>query len=68
MGERSGAYRVMMRKQRKRPHERHRYRWKATVKINLQEIEWERLGWTDMVRERNMWWAVVETVMNLRRP
>jgi hypothetical protein len=41
MGNRRGAYRVLMAKtEEKRPLERPRRRWKANIKIGFQELGW----------------------------
>jgi hypothetical protein len=47
-------------KEGKRPLGRPIQRWKATIKMNLREIEW---GW---FRMGTKWRAVVDTVMNIR--
>jgi hypothetical protein len=40
MGERSGVYRVLVRKpEGKRPLGRPRYRWEDNIKMDLQEVE-----------------------------
>jgi len=49
MGERSGVYRVLVRKpERKRPLGRPRRKWKDNIKIDLQEVEcrvWTGSSW-----------------------
>jgi hypothetical protein len=41
MGNRRGACRVWVRRpDRKRPHRKHRRRWKVHIKIDIQEVEW----------------------------
>jgi hypothetical protein len=42
--------------------------WKDNIKMCLKEIEWEGLYWINMAQDRDMWRAVVDTVMNLRVP
>ena len=31
-------------------------------------MEWEGKDWIDVAEDRDMWWAVVNAVMNLRVP
>jgi len=41
MGERSGAYRVLVGKyEGKRPLGRPRHRWEVSIKMDLQEVVW----------------------------
>jgi len=45
MGERRGAYKVLVRKpEGKRPCGRPRHRWEDSIKMDLQEEEWRRHG------------------------
>ena len=36
--------------------------------MDIQGIEWDGVNWTDLVRDRGKWRAVVNTVMKLRFP
>jgi len=46
MGERSGAYRVLVGKpEGKRPLGRPRHGWEGNIKMDLQEVKW---GWGGM--------------------
>jgi hypothetical protein len=36
------------------------------IKIDLREIGWGGMDWTDMAEDRDKWKALVNTVMNLR--
>jgi len=38
------------------------------IEFYLQEVEWERMDWTDLAQDRDKWWAIVKAVMNLRIP
>jgi hypothetical protein len=60
MGERRGAYRVLVEKyERTRPLGRPRRRWEGNIKMYTQEVEW---------RGRDRWRVLVNSVMNLRVP
>jgi hypothetical protein len=36
------------------------------IKIDLREICWDGMDWTDLAEDRDQWRALVNTVMNLR--
>jgi predicted small integral membrane protein len=36
--------------------------------MDLKGIGWVGLNWIDLVENRNIWWAVVNMVMNLQIP
>jgi len=40
-------------------------RWRNNIKIDLQEVWWEGMDWTDMAEDRYWWPACVNAVMNL---
>jgi hypothetical protein len=69
MGEKRNAYRVLVGKpEGKIPLERPRYRWVDDIEMDLREIERGGMDWIDLAQDRNKWWALVNTVMNLRVP
>jgi len=60
MGEKKGAYRVLVGKSEgKRPLERPSRRRKDNIKMNLLEADL-----IELVRHRDRWWLLVNTVMN----
>jgi hypothetical protein len=61
------AYRIFVGKpEGKRPMGRPRCRWVDNIKMDLREIEWIGVDWTDLAQNRYQWMALVKTVMNLR--
>jgi hypothetical protein len=65
-GERS-VYRVLMRKPEvKRPLGRPRCRWEDGIRMDLREIGWGSIDWIQVAQDRDRWWALVNTVMNLQ--
>jgi hypothetical protein len=53
-GEKRNAYRILVGKlERKRPLERPRRGWVDNIKIDLREIGWEGMDWTDLVQDRD---------------
>jgi hypothetical protein len=50
----------------KRPLGRPRRRWVDNFKIDLREIGWDGTDWIDLAQDRDQWWALVNTVVNLR--
>jgi hypothetical protein len=52
----------------KRPLERPKLRWEDDIKLDLREIGLAGVDWIDLAEDRNWWWTVVKTVMNLWLP
>jgi hypothetical protein len=68
MGEGRGVHRVLVGKpEGKRPLERTRRRWEDNIKMDLQEVGGggDRM---ELAQDRDRWWVLVNTVMNLRVP
>ena len=40
-------------------------RWEGKSKMNLIEISWRGTGYVDLPEDVDMWWALVEGVMNI---
>jgi hypothetical protein len=38
------------------------------TRMDLRERGWEGVNWIHQAQERNQWWALVNTVMNLQIP
>jgi hypothetical protein len=38
------------------------------ITMDLQEVGWEGMDWTDMAQDRDRWRALVNEIMNLRVP
>jgi hypothetical protein len=67
MGEGRNVYRVLVgMPEEKRPLERPRSRWEDGIKMDLREIGWGGVAWIHLAQDRDHWWAVVNTVMNLQ--
>jgi hypothetical protein len=64
MEEVRGAYSILVgRPEGKRPLGRPRRGWEDNIEMDLGEI-----GFGDLAQDRDRWWALVNTVMNLRVP
>ena len=72
VGERSGAYRVLVRKpEGKRPLGRPMHRWKGNIKMDLQEVRWGggwKMDWIDLAHYWDSWQAHVNMIMNFQVP
>jgi hypothetical protein len=69
VGERTGVYRVLMRKSEgKRPLGRPWRRWDYNIKMGLREVGCEGMDWLELAEYKDRWRALVDAVMNLRIP
>jgi hypothetical protein len=67
MGEVRDAYNILVgRPEGRRPLGRPRSRWEDNIKIDLRETGFEDVDWIHWAQDRDRWWALVNTVMNLR--
>jgi hypothetical protein len=67
IGERRGAYRVLVGRPQGRISGRPRRRWEDNIKIVLQ-VGWRGMGWIDLAQDRDRWRALVNAVMKLGVP
>jgi hypothetical protein len=69
MREMRNAYRILVEKpEGKRPLGRPRCRWTNNIKMDLREIGWGAMDWTDLAQDRDQRRALVSIIMNLRVP
>jgi hypothetical protein len=69
MGEKTNAYRILSKKPKgKRALGRPRRSWEDNSKMDLREIGWNSMDWTDLVHDKDQWKGLVNTVMNFRIP
>jgi hypothetical protein len=61
-----GAYNVVGRPEGRRPLGRPRRRWEDNIKMDLRKIGFGDVDWIHWAKDRDRWWALVNTVMNLR--
>jgi hypothetical protein len=68
MGEKKGAYRILLgRPEGRRQLGTPRRRWEDNIKMDLQEVGWG-MNWIEPAQDRDRWRALVNAVMNLRVP
>jgi hypothetical protein len=61
------VYKVLMGKpEGKRPLARPRHRWEDGISMDLSETGWGSVDWIQVAQDRDQWWALVNTVMNLQ--
>ena len=69
MGERRGAYRILVGKpEEKRPLARPRRRWVNNIRMDLQEVGCGYVDWIGLAQDRERWRTLVSAVMNLWVP
>jgi hypothetical protein len=69
MGDTRNAYKDLVGKpEGKRPLRRPSHRWKDSIKMHFRKIECKGMGWFHLTQDRNQWWALVNTAMNLEVP
>jgi hypothetical protein len=69
VGEKRNTYRILVGKSEgKRPLGKPRRRRVDNINMDLKEIGWGGVDWTDLAQDRYQWRALVNTVMNLRFP
>jgi hypothetical protein len=69
MGENKKVYRLLLGKpEGKRPLGRPRHRWVANIRMDLGEVGWGDVVWIGLAQDRNRWWALVNSVLNLWVP
>jgi hypothetical protein len=49
-----------------RPLRKPRRSWVDNIKMNLGEIGWDGMDWTDLAQDRDTWRTLVNMVINLR--
>jgi hypothetical protein len=49
-----------------RPVGRPRRRWEGNIRMDLRKIGWEIMDWIRLAQDIDQWWALVDTVMNIR--
>ena len=55
-------------KEGKRPLERRRRRWDDDFNMDLQDVGFGGMKWTDLAQDRERWRVLVNAVMNLQVP
>jgi hypothetical protein len=67
MGEKRNAYMLLVGKpEGKKQLRRLRRRCMDNIKIHLGDIGWGGVDWINLAQDRDLWWALVNTVMNLQ--
>jgi hypothetical protein len=67
MGEDRIRYEVLVGKPvEKRSLGRTRHRWGDRIRRHLREIGWGNVEWIQLAQDRDQWWVLVNTVINLR--
>jgi hypothetical protein len=63
------AYKILVGKSEgKRPFGRSRYRWEDNIRMDPREIVLEGVDWIHLAQDRDLWRAVLNTVLNPQVP
>jgi hypothetical protein len=66
MGKKRNAYKILVGKpEGERPLGRPRCRWDDNIRMDNREIGWMGVDWIHVAQDRDRWWVLVNTVMNL---
>jgi hypothetical protein len=69
MGKVRNVYKILVGKyEEKIRRERTRSRLEDNIRIDLREIGWEVVDMFHLAPDRDQWWVLVNTVLNLRVP
>jgi hypothetical protein len=69
MEETRNAYRILVGKpEGKRLLGRSRRTWVDNIKMDLRETGWDGMDWIKLAQDRDLWNALVNTVIKLRVP
>jgi len=61
------VYNILARKpEEKRPLEKRRCRYEGNIRMDLTEVMSEVVDWMRLAQDRDQWWTLVNTAMNLR--
>jgi hypothetical protein len=52
----------------KSPLDRHRHRWKNSIKMDFQAVGRGGINWINLAQDRDKWWALMNVVINFRVP
>jgi hypothetical protein len=68
-GEKRNACSLLLGKpEGKKPLERPRRTWVDNIRMDLVEVGWGDVDWTDLAQDRERWRALLNSVLNLRVP
>jgi hypothetical protein len=67
-GEEERIWDIDWKAMRKGTTRKRKRRWVGNTKMDLEEIKWGCVRWTDLVQDGDLWRALVNTVLNLRAP
>jgi hypothetical protein len=63
------SYRILVGKpEGMRPLREPKRRWDKNIKMDLREIGWVIMDWVNLAKDKDLWRALVNMVMNLQVP
>jgi hypothetical protein len=67
MGEMRNSLKILVGKPEGRsPLRRPSHRWEDNIELDLKEIGFEGEDWINLARNKDLWRAIVNTIINLR--
>jgi hypothetical protein len=65
LGENEGIYDIGVKARRKETTRKTKTQWVDNIKMD-REVGWGGMDWIDLAEDRDQWWALLNTVVNLR--
>jgi hypothetical protein len=59
---------LLRKPEKKRPLQRPRYEWEDNISMDFRVTGCENVDWMHLAQDRDLWWALINIIMNLWVP